>query len=298
MVNQKYRFYNVGKGTYELPNTFTTAQEFRNGMAIVGVDGKFGVINDKGLFLVPALYEAIDYEFLNGKYIFYVKLNGKTGVQGMDGKLIVPCDYDLLVTSDAKFFKAKKNGKYGVLKINGQECVEFKYAFLSNGKESVGVPEWPCISSDGKRVGLIDTKGEELIKPIYDQIFYIGEGLYGYQKKKDVGIVRANGVMVVDGDFSELKPFIDKIAMAKKGEKWGYIALGGKFFIQPIYEEVSPFVKNTACVKLDGLWGIIDKSGKVLRKPEYEDFKDFGSGDRRMFKAGKEYKVDELGVLK
>jgi hypothetical protein len=298
MVNQKYRFYNVTKGSYELANTFTAAQEFRNGMAIVGIEGKFGVINDKGLFLVPALYEAIDYEFLNGKYIFYVKLNGKIGVQGLDGKLIVPCEYDLLVTSDSKFFKAQKNGKYGVLKISGQECVAFKYSFLSNGKETIGVPEWPCISADGKRFGLIDAKGEELIKPIYDQIFYLGEGLYGYQKKKDFGIVRANGVMLVENDFSALTPFVDKIAMAKKGDNWGYIALGGKFFIQPNYQEITPFVKNFACVKSDGLWGIIDKSGKYLRKPEFEDYKDFGNGNRRFYKNGKEFKIDEFGVVK
>lgn len=298
LVNNKYRYYNLTRGNYELPLSFTDAQEFRNAMAIVNNEGKFGVINEKGLFLVPANYEDVDYEFLNGKYIFYVKEKGKWGVQGFDGKMIVPCEYELLVTSDNKFFKAKKNGKYGMLKINGQECIEFKYQFLSNGKESSVMPEWPSIVYDGKKYGLIDPKGEELIKPSLDKIFYLEEGLYGFQRKKEVGILRANGTMVVDGDFSDLKPFMDKIAMAKKGDKWGYIALGGKYFIQPLYDEVSPFVKNTACVKLNGLWGVIDKSGKMIRKPEYESFKDLGNGDRIFIKEGKEFKVNELGGLK
>lgn len=298
VVDNKYKYYNLLKGTYSLNQSFTSANEFRNGMALVSNDGKFGIINEKGEILVPTAYEAIDYEYLNGKYIFYVKNNGKWGVQTSDGKFLLPCEYELLVTSEGKFFKAKKGGKYGVLKITGQPVLDFKYTFISNGKESKVLPEWPAIVMDGKKYGLIEAKGEEVFKPSVDSIFYLGEGLYGYKKKKDYGILRSNGGYLNEGEFTDIKPFVDKVAMAKKGEKWGYIALGGKFFIQPLYQEVSLFYKNNAAVKLDGLWGIVDKTGKVIRKQEFEEFKDFGNGNRVFYKAGKEFKIDENGVVK
>lgn len=299
IVNQKYKYYNLNKGYYSISNDFDIAQEFRNGLAVVSNNSKFGVINQKGEFVVNVTHDSVNYEFLNGKYIFYVKDNNKWGVQSFEGKTIIPTDYELLVTSDNKFFKAKKNNKYGALKLTGQESIEFKYTFLSNGKESINIPEWPAIVIDGKKYGLVDQRGEEIFKPSVDLIFYLGEGLYAFLKKKDYGILRANGGVLSEPEFTQINPFIDKIAIAKKGEKWGFVSLGGKFFIQPIYQEVSQFYNNFSYVKVDGLWGVIDKSGKVVRKPEFDDFKDLGDGHRVLYKLGKEYKLDEsTGLIK
>lgn len=296
--NEKCQFFNLQKGNFTFGNTYQECKAFSNGFALIMLNDKWGVVNEKGILIIQTNYENIDYEYNNGKYIFFVKDKGKVGVLTQDGKQMIPIDYDLITSSDKGLFKVKKGNKYGILKSNGQVSLDFKYDYMSSGKDSVLVPEFPAIIQDGKKYGLINEKGNEILKPSYDHIKYLGENLYAFQKKKLWGLLKADGNILVEAEYQYIGLYNEKLAPVEKDGKWGYIALGGKFAIQPIFEEVGIFYKDYACVKENGKWGVIYKNGKWYRKPEFDTYLDTKDGYRVLTKDGKEHKLNESGMFR
>lgn len=95
-----------------LSNPYTKIYNFRNEMAIVEEEGKFGIINLGGRIIVKLIYEDINIIPYNGNYIARLKLNGKYGA--FNGKkMIIPCEYDKIdLIGDDSIISIKGNETY------------------------------------------------------------------------------------------------------------------------------------------------------------------------------------------
>jgi hypothetical protein len=102
----------------------------------VGLDDKFGFVDLSGNVVIPLNYEFAG-RFFRG--VAPVVLNGKLGFTNTHGDIVVDCIYDPKyvmingkVSIDASFLLSdttaiRKNGKWGLINIQGEEVHPFKY---------------------------------------------------------------------------------------------------------------------------------------------------------------------------
>ncbi|MGC8764990.1 MAG: WG repeat-containing protein [Brevinematia bacterium] len=109
-INERYGFYGYIDGKeIRIEPDYHYAEEFSEGRAVVGYNGKYGYVNEKGALVIPMMFD-LAYRFSEG--IAKVKKGDKYGYIDMDGKVIIDFIYD-----DAKDFK---NGRAFVRKGTNQ----------------------------------------------------------------------------------------------------------------------------------------------------------------------------------
>lgn len=82
--------------------------------------GNYKGVVAPGCIKIDCLYDDVIYK---SKHQFIVKCNGKFGLY-VDGKLQIPCEYDELYPNGVSL----KKGKFGVITVNGEIKIPFKYS--------------------------------------------------------------------------------------------------------------------------------------------------------------------------
>ena len=159
-------------GKLVIPLIYNDATSTINGYAKVKKANKWGMINENRKIIIPLLYDEIEWykdswiwnpfhngimkvkkngksiiinklgdEFDDYKETYYqnilVKKNDKWGCMTVNGKLIVPLEFEELKgVSMYYYLEAKKNGKWGVIDLSNNTIVtNFKYDKLDYDKE-------------------------------------------------------------------------------------------------------------------------------------------------------------------
>ncbi len=132
-------------------------------------------------------------------------------------------------------------------------------------------------------MGYIDTAGEWVIQPQFDEADSFSEGLAAVRPEEGPGFgyIDKTGAFVIAPQFTEAGPFTDGLAIAaipRPGAAphseepfprlYGYIDKTGAWVIQPQYVLAEPFSNGLAHVRLMDSDGYIDRSGRmVLSQP-------------------------------
>ncbi len=192
--------------------------------------------------------------------------------------------------------------KSGYIDKEGKEVIAFKYDFVNDFENDLA-----CVRTglwgEGK-YGFIDKTGKEVIPAIYENTYFISEGLIPVQKNGKWGFIDKAGKIVIPFIYDGVFPFIDGLATVMKGnienENWGFINKKGEEIIPFIYETAISFEKNNlAKVQKEGKFGYIDKDGNEVVPFLYDDISFFSDGLVRVMKGnwnnGKYGYVDEKG---
>jgi len=108
---------------YEIYNTYNFKED---GYAVVGKNGKFGVINVNNKIILPIEYNEI-YHIDSGKFIVYDKQN-KANIIDKDKNNITNNKYHNIIDINNKnYLLVEKNGLYGVIDYSANEIIEAKY---------------------------------------------------------------------------------------------------------------------------------------------------------------------------
>ena len=102
--------------------TFKSIDKFQNGVAIVQYEGKYGIINRQGMFVVPPKFDAIKREKeghfkVQSSNIFY-------GLWSSNGKEIVPAKYDTMEYLNNEIIKVENADFIGYYRVNGEPLWE------------------------------------------------------------------------------------------------------------------------------------------------------------------------------
>lgn len=201
---------------YDLDNqllfnqSFEDGSLFQEGIAAVKKGGKWGYIDLKGNWVIKPAYEEAK-PFLKGTAV--VKQGGKYGVIDTKGKPIIALAYDEvepLTSSESwvyneqfdfkedftknRVFRVSKNRKWGLFDQQGKELIPLKYVNIYNDavfKDSLysvllsrhddldtEVAYIDASKNPYYRYKAVDVRNGRLIFPKYDNVFYLGEGLY------------------------------------------------------------------------------------------------------------------------
>ena len=180
----------------------------------------------------------------------------------LEGKVKINPEYEELKELNAGIIKAKKEGKAGLIDIDGEQKLAFTYSDVYyEQKAGIYVAEdenyTTYILGSDYSVALTGILSELNVESGYMKL-RIGDEYKYYNFKfeeKDIKEVLKNNTLFV----------------SKKDGKYGYVDKNGKVVVDYIYEEALEQNKyGFAAVKENGLWGAIDSTGKVVCTPKYK----------------------------
>ncbi len=319
-----YKLVANGQGTRMTSVYYFTALE----------DNKYGVINNKGETIIDPSYQEYIVIPNSGKDIFlctydvdYDNNTYKTKALNSKNEEIFT-DYSQIeaisnydennnITYEQNALKVQKDGKYGIIDINGNELLPCEYDelySLKNTDNSI------IIEKDGKK-GLVDSTGKKVIDTTYKDILPLGDDYklgyivvdednnYGVvdcnnqevlePKYEDIKSMTDNGKYIVkeknnwelvnkDGTVNEIKALenADDVTGLKSGNiiikennKFGVINQNGDEIVSTDYDDVKFAFTDTFIVKKDGKYGLANSENKIVIDPIYETMNYIESAD-------------------
>lgn len=85
-------------------------------MAVVQVDGRWAIINQQGIEIIPPKYDKID-QFEQG--FAKVRIKGFSGLTNLQGELIVQPDYEYISYAGEGLLRAEQGDKVGYFDMGG-----------------------------------------------------------------------------------------------------------------------------------------------------------------------------------
>jgi hypothetical protein len=119
----------------------------------------------------------------------------------------------------------------------------------------------------GKTV-LVDTLGNKIPLPAFEDIGMLSEGLLAVRKNKKWGYADIEGKIKIPCAYDFASPFESGFAKIKKGKLVGVIDSTGAIVVDPLYEELL-FKNKYFVVTYNGQTGLLLSNGAALIAPEY-----------------------------
>ncbi|MBQ7020051.1 MAG: WG repeat-containing protein, partial [Bacteroidales bacterium] len=185
--NNKVGFADLETREVIIPCKYDFISSFREGMASIKMNGKYGYIDKSGREVIPCRYDDA-YSFSEG--MASIKMNGKYGYIDKSGREVVPCRYDHAYPFTEGMAIVKMNGKYGYIDKSGREVVPCRYddaSYLYEGFAKVRI--------NGKW-GYIDRSGE-VVPCRYDDASDFCEGMARVEMNGKYGYIDISGREVV-----------------------------------------------------------------------------------------------------
>lgn len=153
-------FTQKGKTSYE------NIRGFLYDMAVVKENNKYGVIDEKGNTILKPEYEFLD---IAAPELLVFKNNDKYGYIDKKGKEVIPAQYDEVTSFFGNRAMAIKDDEIKVIDKKGQIIEKAKYDVVSEIKDDV------IIGGTETGFGAVNSKSDEIIKPIYDDMTFWGD---------------------------------------------------------------------------------------------------------------------------
>lgn len=281
-----------------VPCIYDRILEKHGNYIVVESDGKFGVIDIKGNVIISVENEKIIF-YKEGKvliqknelcgcvdcntgdmvipfmfdYIETIKNNlfkvfkgTKVGLYNDRGEIILDCKYDDNFTLELESIKTSLDGKIGLVDWNGNILIDFKYEELLERTNEY----WICCN---KKWGVIGTDGEDILKPLYEQIInainWKEERIYRVISNNKQGLVRKNNEILIPIEYHKIEIF-DKNFLVKNKQKYGLYLDSGKKIIPCDYDKIIAITENLFKVKENEFYGLYNRLGNKVVPPEYD----------------------------
>ena len=237
---------------------------YKNGLATVMQNGKWGCISEKGEVVVPFEY---DEEIYFEEHLATVIKDGKSGVINECGDIVVPLKYDYICCFDRGLAKVKLNDKYGYINTNGEEVLACEYdmvGYFSSDKEY-------CMVRRNNKLGYVDRCGRMVVPCEYDELnikdnLTATSLLFSVKRNGKWGYINLNNECVVPFQYDYALPFDSEgMAPVERNDKWGCINKDGEVVIPFEYDHISDFEFNgLASVRLGDKRGFINRKGETI----------------------------------
>ncbi|MBK6977762.1 MAG: WG repeat-containing protein [Cytophagaceae bacterium] len=259
--------------------------------------GKVGIVDRNFKYLVPGIYSRI-YDFYDKKYFssegefkykynqigYVVDINQKVGLLDPNFKEILKPDYQEIISYNNQLI-LKKDNKHAICEYDGKILTDFKYEeinIIGHNYYIVGVEN---------KKGIVNTKGEYLLPPVYDKItpnFHLEYQRIKNDKLKDSIVSneftliqrdKQFGLLINNTEF--LKCQYDSIWKFNnanllgfsKDFKLGFVNLANNEIFQTNYyqiKELNTYKDPLISVKQGNKFGLINYKNEIVLKPIYD----------------------------
>ena len=199
---------------------FARVTSFREGLASVRIDGKWGCIDKTGQIVIKPKF---DYKPMFSDGIAQVREEGRLGYIDKMGKYIVKPGYDITTVFSEGLAAISKDGKWGFIDKTGKNVIKPEFDDAKYFSEGLAI-----VAKDGK-FHFIDKTGENVIKTELYDVNDFSEGLAAVSKRGkwgfEWGFIDKTGYFIIPPEFACAYNFNEGLAAVSKYGKWGYIKL-------------------------------------------------------------------------
>ncbi|MDR1165576.1 MAG: WG repeat-containing protein [Deltaproteobacteria bacterium] len=269
-------------GSWLIKPRFHGFKDLGEGYCAVFYQGKAGLINAKGDFLSPPVYD----DLLNlgpgpqGGFLLTFRLNNKEGLLNEKGEIVIQPRFDSISPNfdeNGKFIMVL-GGKYGVFDISDRWIIEPKFYNIAfhpeDGmfwvRDGIYVDNYFYYDLDGENKGPIPP--EKVWADVAAKPFGL-VGCFPRSNPKIWGYCDAKGEIKIPQEYDEVFLFSPAgLGRARKGGKYGFLDPSGAITIPMIYEEAGDFWEaGLAPAKDKGLWGLLSLKGEFVVQPTWEE---------------------------
>lgn len=259
-------------GNEVIPAKFSIAGDFKNGIALVDLEN---YIDKTGKVLTGN-----ELEFQDKIVIF--SQDEKMGLRHLNGKVVVPCNYDVIQNFSDGMAAVCKEHLWGYVDPLGTFVIPCSY-HSSNYYDNGVMDDWgeygaPDEANDfheglvmvmrNRMAGFLNKQGKTVIPFVYKRAKDFSEGLAAVKTSQKWGFVDKEGNNVIPCQYDTVASFKEGLVAAVKNGKCGYINASGQevvpfIFDKPAeFEPLHDFCEGLAVIKKNGVYGYVDKEGK------------------------------------
>ena len=178
----KYGYMNT-KGEKKIECIFSYADDFSEGLALVGIDGLYGFIDKSGAKKIDCQYNHAN-SFSEGMAAVQNE-KGLWGFINKTGELVVPFKYDWVYSFKGGLAAVQnEKGLWGYIDKNGKEVIKCQYEKSSFGSRNFNGKF--VFAKKGGLCGIIDKEGNTVVPFEYEYITLSEEGLVTAKDEKGI----------------------------------------------------------------------------------------------------------------
>ncbi|GHU50910.1 hypothetical protein FACS1894127_6770 [Clostridia bacterium] len=234
---------------------------------------KHGLIDENGVLVIPAVYDAIG-TFSEG--LRYIQSgNKKTYVDSSWKEILDVSQYDESNAFYGRFAVVSKNQKFGLIDKTGNEILPCQYDEVFNNKNGL---IW---ARKEDVYGFFDNFGREILGGmVFSEIesYNFKELLRSAKKAGEFGIISENGVEVLPFTYENMMVCDNDIVAIYENGKWGYMNVGGNQITSFQFEIPGRFSEGLAPVLMNGKYGYINRLGEIVVSCKYLHASNFYNG--------------------
>ena len=201
--------------------------------------------------------------------VLRIKKDGKYGIMNLDGKVLVEPQYDeiIAVPGIKNAYKVKKDNLYGIVDGEGKQILNVSYADITNlGKDNIS---GYIVQDQNGKFGIVDYSSNQILEAKYDAIEKVhGNDMYVVTENGTKKVVDKSGADVITAGFDDVSEMLknkDNGVIFQSSGKYGVMNLSGQVTIAPEYDELKEGKTGSLIAKSGDKYGVIDlqKTEKV-----------------------------------
>lgn len=232
-------------------------------------NGKFGLKNEAGQVVIPAMYDALGWSngtfSVSGKVTGY-KLGGTWGIVTVDNQQVTKADYLSLLPADGSLIVATKKSSpivvsAGLINTEGKVIIPFTYA----GVKVHSLRIVAFIREGNKfRHGLISLENKVLIPFAYKNIYPIGSLRYAVEDfTGKIALYSESGKQISGFTIDSLSDFRNDVAIIYENGKQGLINREGQLKSEARFREIR-VTKDQIRARMPDEWFVMSADNKTL----------------------------------
>lgn len=270
IIQGLWGFYNRN-GEQVVKAKFKKVTNFENKRAFVLSKG-WGMISTTGDTIVKPIYESLQYLDKDKNLILSGIKKQLYGLASPEGTILTSTSYSKIKEYSGGYFQVQQNRLWGYLNQSGGEQIACQFT----DSRPFGNNHLAAVKTK-LRWGFIDTLGNWIIEPKYNNAESFDNGTAVVKNKNGYGVIDISGKWIIKPKYKKIIRAGDGLYWIKKGQKYGLTNSSGKWIMTPQFEVVFPFDRNgLAKVRSSGTFqaaenstGLVNREGKFILKTKY-----------------------------
>lgn len=203
--------------------------------------------------------------------VLKVEKDGKYGLINLEGNEILSCEYDKIdvIKGVKNSILVKKGDLYGLVNASGSSIVDTNYTeilALTNDYTNGYIVK----NSEGK-LGIIGTNKEQILECKYSEIKHVyGNDMYVVKEDKNLAIVNKAGDTNIEISYTDIKSINGENVIVVNNGKYGIIGIDKTEKVKCEYQNIIYAFSDYYIVEKDNKYGVMNSNGEMLVGLEYD----------------------------
>ena len=187
--------------------------------------------------------------------------DGKQGFYNLNtDKVLVTANYTHAWFFSEGLAAVEKDGKIGFINMKGALVIPYQFVHRTNDRPDIVFKDGRCVMANGNgQMGVIDRKGEWVVKPQYEKVDLTESGIFATTSNSKL-LLSNKGEVIQDDLIVKVEPLTCNVQLKEKDAE-------GRWRLQDVemrmdYYVYYTFAYNNRC-------GLMDKDGNRLTEPVY-----------------------------